>query len=50
MYRAFVYRVDVCLGRWHRHLDRVLSFVRLGNAQVRPNSVITIRAPRNIAI
>jgi len=50
MYRILVRCVDVRLGRRHRHLDRIFSFVRLDNAQVRTDFVISLRTPRNIAI
>ena len=50
MYRVLVRRVDVRFGRRHRHLDRILSFVRLDNAQVRTDLVIALRTPRNIAV
>jgi hypothetical protein len=50
MYRVLVRRVDVCLGRRHRHLDRVLSFVRLDNAQVRTDFFYRPSCPRNITI
>src|SRR5712691_8515038 len=48
MYRVLVRRVDVRLRRRHRHLDRVLSFVHLDDAQVRTDLGIALRTPRNI--
>ena len=50
MDRVLVRRVDDRLCRRHCHLDRVLSFVRLDDAQVRTDLGIALRAPRNIAV
>ena len=49
MCRILVRRVDVRLRR-RRHLDRVLSFIRLDNAQVCIDLVIALRTLRSIAV
>jgi len=49
MCRILVRRVDVRLRRC-RHLNRVLSFIRLDNAQVCIDLVIALRSLRNIAV
>ena len=48
VYRVLVHRVDVRLGSWYGHLDSVLAFVRLDNAQIRADLIIALRAPRNV--
>ena len=50
MYCVLVCCIDVRLGRQYRHLDRILSFVCLDNAQVRTDLVIALCTPRNIAL
>ena len=45
MYRILVCCVDVCIGRRHCHLDRVLSFGRLDNAQVGTDRIIALYTP-----
>jgi len=42
-------RIGVRLGRLHSHIDGIIPFVRLDNAQVFSDLVIALRTPRNIA-
>ena len=42
MFRVFVRRVDVRLGRLHSHVDGILPFVRLDNAQICDDLVVRI--------
>jgi len=42
-------RVEVRLGRLHSHIDGIIPFARLDNAQVFSVLVIALRTPRKIA-